>query len=95
MTSLLQEFNDDDEATCPSWLPCAPPVTARSARSNRALSLADAIARLPRDEQRVLGLVYVNALSLPDAAAVLGISEARACLLHAKASRQIRNELGL
>ncbi|MBX6395332.1 MAG: FliA/WhiG family RNA polymerase sigma factor [Alicyclobacillaceae bacterium] len=56
--------------------------------------LVEAIQRLPRKEQWVLSLHYVEGLSFKEVAEVLGVTPARVSQLHAKAILRLRGQLG-
>jgi RNA polymerase sigma factor FliA len=55
--------------------------------------IAAAIEQLPEREQVVLGLRYHQELMLSEIGEILGVSESRACQLHAKAVLQLRGLL--
>jgi len=59
----------------------------------RRASLAAAIASLPERARRVLGLYYVNDLTLREIGEVLGVTESRVCQLHAEAVVHLKQTL--
>lgn len=56
--------------------------------------LANKIGGLPQRLQQVLALYYQEDLSLRDIGAVLGVTESRACQLHAEALHRLRGLIG-
>lgn len=54
--------------------------------------LSEAVTRLPERELLVVSLRYTEGLSLKEVAAVLGVSESRACQLHARAISRLRGD---
>jgi RNA polymerase sigma factor for flagellar operon FliA len=56
--------------------------------------VADAIARLPDRERRVIGLYYYMNLTLREIGEVLGVTESRVSQLHTKAVLRLRSRLG-
>lgn len=57
-------------------------------------ALAEAIAKLPEKEQRVLSLYYRDELNLREIGAVLNITESRVCQIHGQALLRARAQLG-
>ena len=57
--------------------------------------LTEAVRRLPERELLVISLRYRDGLSLKEVAAVLGVSESRACQLHARAIGRLRGDTRL
>jgi len=55
--------------------------------------LADAISGLPEKEKLVISLYYKEGLTLKEIAAVLGVTESRACQLHSKAVVRLHGKL--
>ncbi|MBI1945889.1 MAG: sigma-70 family RNA polymerase sigma factor [Deltaproteobacteria bacterium] len=55
--------------------------------------LSAAIAALPERTRRVLGLYYVDELTLKEVGQVLGVTESRACQLHGEAVLRLRGAL--
>lgn len=55
--------------------------------------LAVAIDVLPDREKLVIGLYYKDGLTLKEIAAVLGVTEGRACQLHSKAVVRLHGKL--
>jgi RNA polymerase sigma factor for flagellar operon FliA len=53
-------------------------------------SLADAIERLSERERVVVSLYYHDGLTLAEIGEVLGVTESRACQIHAKAVSRLR-----
>jgi RNA polymerase sigma factor for flagellar operon FliA len=55
--------------------------------------LASAIENLPDREKLVISLYYNDGLTLKEIAAVLGVTESRACQLHSKAVVRLNGKL--
>jgi RNA polymerase sigma factor FliA len=55
--------------------------------------LAASISSLPEREKLVMGLYYEQDLNLKEIAAVLGVTESRACQLHSRAVLRLRADL--
>lgn len=55
--------------------------------------LAASIGSLPEREKLVMGLYYEQDLNLREIAAVLGVTESRACQLHSRAVQRLRADL--
>lgn len=70
---------------------CDPLLSAEIAERKRLL--ASAIAQLPEKEKLVISLYYSDGLTLKEIAAVLGVSESRACQLHSKAVVRLHGKL--
>lgn len=63
----------------------------RYLRSERAAHLSAAVAELPKREQRVLQMYYVEEMTLKEIGVVLGLAESRISQIRAEAIRQLRN----
>lgn len=61
--------------------------------SERKRLLADAIGTLPEKEKLVISLYYKEGLTLKEIAAVLGVTESRACQVHSKAIVRLQGKL--
>jgi RNA polymerase sigma factor for flagellar operon FliA len=61
--------------------------------SERRRLLASAITGLPEKERLVISLYYKDGLTLKEIAAVLGVTESRACQLHSKAVVRMHGKL--
>lgn len=59
----------------------------------RTKLLASAISGLPDKEKLVISLYYNDGLTLKEIAAVLGVTESRACQLHSKAAVRLHGKL--
>ncbi len=59
----------------------------------RTRLLASAISQLPEKEKLVISLYYNDGLTLKEIAAVLGVTESRACQLHSKAAVRLHGKL--
>ncbi|HOK53245.1 MAG TPA: FliA/WhiG family RNA polymerase sigma factor [Armatimonadota bacterium] len=62
-------------------------------RAERKRLLAQAIAELPEKEKLVISLYYKEGLTLKEVAAVLEVTESRACQLHSKAVLRLQGKL--
>lgn len=56
-------------------------------------ALVDAIRHLPEREKQVMSVYYEHDLSLKEMAATLGVTDSRACQLHAQAVARLRGRL--
>ncbi|MFP4172006.1 MAG: FliA/WhiG family RNA polymerase sigma factor [Candidatus Hydrogenedentota bacterium] len=63
---------------------------AAAERSERQEHLADAIRKLPEQQQKVLNLYYYEELTLKEIGAVLNVSESRICQVHGAAVNNLR-----
>jgi RNA polymerase sigma factor FliA len=61
--------------------------------SERRRLLASAIESLPEKEKLVVSLYYREGLTLKEIAAVLGVTESRACQLHSKSMMRLQGKL--
>jgi len=68
------------------------PVLAIELKERKSL-LTGAIDGLPEKEKLVVSLYYKEGLTLKEIAAVLGVTESRACQLHSKAVIRLRGKL--
>ena len=73
------EANPEDDPLC------------RCLRNERATHLSAAVAELPKREQRVLQMYYVEEMTLKEIGVVLGLAESRISQIRAEAIRQLRN----
>lgn len=64
--------------------------TVRLETDQRRRQLAAAIGRLPLRDQQVLGLYYVEALTMKQIGDLLGITESRVCQLHTRLVDRLR-----
>jgi len=55
----------------------------------------DALGRLPARQREVIARYYGDELTLREAGAKMGVSEARACQLHGRAIQSLRRELSV
>ncbi len=55
--------------------------------------LVEAIHKLPEQERTVLALYYIEGLTLKEAGKALGVTESRACQIHAKAITRLQTRL--
>jgi len=62
-------------------------------RADVRRSLHKAIASLPERHRLVLGLYYVEELTLAEIGRALGVTESRVCQIHTRAVLQLRNRL--
>jgi RNA polymerase sigma factor for flagellar operon FliA len=91
---LLREIGEagfarlDIDMVEPSSLDPSPEATVL--KRDMASRVASAIAQLPERLQLVLGLHYQEECTLREIGAVLGVSESRACQLHAEAIQLVR-----
>ena len=82
-----------DDAGCND--PAAPDEepSALAARAERVTALVEALTLLPQREREVVGLYYFDGLLLRQIGQLLGVTESRACQLHARAMYLLRSEL--
>lgn len=83
--STLYETLADDNQTDPSDI-----VDQRDMQEHLVIALKS----LPEREQTVLSLYYYEELTLKEIGEVLGVSESRACQLHARAVLSLQSVLG-
>jgi RNA polymerase sigma factor FliA len=57
--------------------------------------IQDALGRLPARQREVIARYYGDELTLREAGAKMGVSEARACQLHGRAIQSLRHELSV
>ena len=57
--------------------------------------IQDALGRLPARQREVIARYYGDELTLREAGAKMGVSEARACQLHGRAIQNLRRELSV
>jgi DNA-directed RNA polymerase specialized sigma24 family protein len=57
--------------------------------------IQDALGRLPARQREVIARYYGDELTLREAGAKMGVSEARACQLHGRAIQSLRHELAV
>jgi RNA polymerase sigma factor for flagellar operon FliA len=57
--------------------------------------IQDALGRLPARQREVIARYYGDELTLREAGAKMGVSEARACQLHGRAIQSLRRELSV
>lgn len=78
------------------WLPIAEDdVHERYDREDLAHRVQTALDRLPARQREVLARYYGDSLTLREAGARMGISEARACQLHGRAIQNLRRDLAI
>jgi RNA polymerase sigma factor FliA len=68
------------------------PMSAMETRETRRL-LAEAVGELAERDRTVVGLYYVENLTLAEIGRVLGVTESRVCRLHTRAVRRLRTRL--
>jgi RNA polymerase sigma factor for flagellar operon FliA len=68
------------------------PMSAMETRETRRL-LAEAVGQLAERDRTVVGLYYVENLTLAEIGRVLGVTESRVCRLHTRAVRRLRTRL--
>jgi RNA polymerase sigma factor for flagellar operon FliA len=73
----------------------APSPEALASRSEMVTAIAECIDELPERLQLVLGLHYQEECTFREVGEVLGVTESRACQLHAEAVHRIRARLNL
>jgi RNA polymerase sigma factor for flagellar operon FliA len=62
-------------------------------QSEKTRLLAKAISELPEKEKLIISLYYSDGLTLKEIAAILGVTESRACQLHSKAVIRLHGKL--
>ncbi len=95
--SSLEEImlygEDGDSVTgLPGGDPSSDPAIA-AFLCERTRLLAEAVDTLPDKEKLVVSLYYKDGLTLKEIAAVLGVSESRACQIHSKAMVRLHGKL--
>jgi RNA polymerase sigma factor FliA len=78
------------------WLPAAEDdVHERFEREDLGARVQAALDRLPPRQREVLARYYGDALTLREAGARMGVSEARACQLHGRAIQNLQRDLSV
>lgn len=92
---LSLEADDGDAADALATLAStAAGPEERATREDLLARVAASIDALPERERLVLALYYDEGLNLKEIGAVLGVSESRACQLHAQAITRLRARVG-
>ncbi|HUG06792.1 MAG TPA: sigma-70 family RNA polymerase sigma factor [Candidatus Limnocylindria bacterium] len=69
--------------------------TERYENEDLKTRIHDALGRLPARQREVIARYYGDELTLREAGAKMGVSEARACQLHGRAIQNLRRELSV
>lgn len=69
--------------------------TERFEQEDLKTRIQDALGRLPARQREVIARYYGDELTLREAGAKMGVSEARACQLHGRAIQNLRHELSV
>ena len=69
--------------------------TERFEQEDLNTRVQDALGRLPARQREVIARYYGDELTLREAGAKMGVSEARACQLHGRAIQSLRRELSV
>jgi RNA polymerase sigma factor for flagellar operon FliA len=69
--------------------------TERFEQEDLTTRIQDALGRLPARQREVIARYYGDELTLREAGAKMGVSEARACQLHGRAIQNLRRELSV
>lgn len=69
--------------------------TERYEQEDLKTRVQDALGRLPARQREVIARYYGDELTLREAGAKMGVSEARACQLHGRAIQNLRRELSV
>lgn len=69
--------------------------TERYEQEDLKTRIQDALGRLPARQREVIARYYGDELTLREAGARMGVSEARACQLHGRAIQSLRRELSV
>jgi RNA polymerase sigma factor for flagellar operon FliA len=69
--------------------------TERYEQEDLTTRVQDALGRLPARQREVIARYYGDELTLREAGAKMGVSEARACQLHGRAIQNLRRELSV
>nr|WP_279389412.1 RNA polymerase sigma factor FliA [Plasticicumulans lactativorans] len=93
LLSLEADDGDGADAFATLASPAAGPEE-RVTREDLLTRVAASIDALPERERLVLALYYDEGLNLKEIGAVLGVSESRACQLHAQAITRLRARVG-
>jgi RNA polymerase sigma factor for flagellar operon FliA len=67
----------------------------RHEREDLCARVQDALGRLPARQREVIARYYGDELTLREAGARMGVSEARACQLHGRAIQNLRRDLAV
>lgn len=70
-------------------------LTERYEQEDLRTRVQDALGRLPARQREVIARYYGDELTLREAGAKMGVSEARACQLHGRAIQSLRRELAV
>lgn len=70
-------------------------LTERYDQEDLRTRVQDALGRLPARQREVIARYYGDELTLREAGAKMGVSEARACQLHGRAIQSLRRELSV
>ena len=95
-TSPLASGDRMDESSLPTALVPSEPEQPDAAyeRAQTKSRVRDAIATLPKREQKVIALYYYAEATMKQIGAEIGVNESRVSQLHARASRRLRDALG-
>ena len=95
-TSPLASNDRMDESSLPTALVPSEPEQPDVAyeREQTKSRVRDAIASLPRREQKVIALYYYAEATMKQIGAEIGVNESRVSQLHARAIRRLREALG-
>lgn len=69
--------------------------TERFEQEDLKTRIQDALGRLPARQREVIARYYGDELTLREAGAKMGVSEARACQIHGRAIQNLRRELSV
>jgi RNA polymerase sigma factor for flagellar operon FliA len=70
-------------------------LTERFEQEDLKTRIQDALGRLPARQREVIARYYGDELTLREAGAKMGVSEARACQIHGRAIQNLRRELSV
>ena len=90
---MLSGEEGDNLTALGSWADPEHDPALAAVFGERKRLLAGAVESLPEKEKLVISLYYKDGLTLKEIAAVLGVSESRACQLHSKAVVRLQGRL--
>lgn len=91
--AAVVSVDDRDGMGFDAFASSAPSAPALLDHREQRAQLASAIALLPERTRRVLGLYYMEELTLKEIGEVLGITESRVCQLHSEAVARLKGSL--
>jgi RNA polymerase sigma factor for flagellar operon FliA len=94
LEDCLQLNSDSDSSPAMMDLPGdAPDPSLMAETTERKRLLIEAIGKLPERERLVIGLYYYEGLTLKEIGKMIGVTEARVCQIHSKATLRLGGQL--